>query len=281
MELVLATLFGPILFFDFYLLPAFRLKHTPNSFSRWLHSHQHTSHWSQLFFSFTISLACCVRQFQESCALYEAATITQVVGVTVIGLSLTLTAYYQNIERMPVFVFLFLLTLALSAAAVIAPVSTLSKFDGLVQACGESSETRSLPWGKLFLEKYNQQAEFPELFSDVALVLVLNAIWCCLWLRRKHWIQGKNRVRSSPIKVILLSRLMHLAGRPGENLDPSNLNQSELFDLYTLAKSSLDVLSLRFISTQRAEDSLAAECRREHMGNRTNRRNACMGSVTC
>lgn len=210
MELVLAMLFGPILFFDFHLLPAFRPKYTPTFISRWFHSHQHTSLWSQLFFSFTVSLACCVRQYQESCAFYEAATITQVVGVTVIGLSLTLTGFYQKIERMPVFVFFFVSTLALSATAVIAPISTLTKFDGLIQACGELSESRSLPWGTGFLERYNRQAQFPELFSDVALILALNAIWCYLWLRRKHWIQGQNRVSFPQIKVGLFSTLMHL-----------------------------------------------------------------------
>lgn len=71
-------------------------------------------------------------------------------GVTVIGLSLALTAFYQKIKRMPVFVFIFVSTLALSATAVIAPASTLSRFNGLVQACGELSKSRSLPWGKGF-----------------------------------------------------------------------------------------------------------------------------------
>lgn len=195
MELVLAMLFGPLLLFDLHLLPALRSNYTPTSFSRWLHSHQHTSLWSQLFFSFTVSLACCVRQYQESSAFYEASTITQVVGITVIGLSLALSSFYERIERMPIFVFFFVSTLALSMTAVIAPVSTLQKFSGLTRACEDLSKSRTLPWNKDFLERYNQSAQFPELFSDVALILALNAIWCYLWLRRKHWLQGEERVR--------------------------------------------------------------------------------------
>lgn len=190
-------LFGPLLFFDFHLLPALLSNYTPTFFSRWLHSHQHTSLWSQLFFSFTVSLACCVRQYQESCAFYEASTITQVVGIAVIGLSLALTAFYQRIERMPVFVFFYISTLALGMTAVIAPVSTLQKFTGLTQACNELSKSRILPWNKDFLERYNQKSQFPELFSDVALILTLNAIWCYLWLRRTHWLQGEDKVRCS------------------------------------------------------------------------------------
>lgn len=195
MELVLAMLFGPLFFFDFHLLPALRSDYTPTFFTRWLHSHQHTSLWSQLFFSFTVSLACCVRQYQESCAFYEASTITQVVGITVIGLSLALTAFYQKIERMSVFIFFFVSTIALSMTAVIAPVSTLQKFNGLTQACEDLSKSQTLPWNSDLLERYNQKSQFPELFADVALILAWNAIWCYLWLRRKHWLQGEDRVR--------------------------------------------------------------------------------------
>lgn len=197
MELVLAMLFGPILFFDFHLLPALRSNYRPTAFSSWLHLHQHTSLWSQLFFSFTVSLACCVRQYQESCAFYEASTITQVVGIAVIGISLALSAFYQRIERVHVFVFLFVSALALGMAAVMAPVSTLQKFTALTQACEKLSKSQTQPWNKELLEGYNQNSQFPELFSDVALILALNAIWCYLWLRRKHWLQGKDRVRSS------------------------------------------------------------------------------------
>lgn len=194
-------LFGPFILFDYHLLSAFRSKHTPTFISRWLYSHQHTSLWSQLFFSFTVSLACCVRQYQEACAIYEAVTITQVVGVTVTGLSLVLAAFYRRIERIPVFVFIFVSTLALSATAVIAPISTLPKFNGLIQACEKLSKSRTQPWKTDFLERYNHKNQFPELFADVALILVLNAMWCYLWLRRKHWIKGEKMVCSPQQKV--------------------------------------------------------------------------------
>lgn len=195
MGLVLAMLFGPLLFLDFHLLPTLRSNYRPRLFSSWLQSHQHTSLWSQLFFSFTVSLACCVRQYQESCAFYEASTITQVVGITIIGISLALSAFYHRIERMPVFVFFFLSNLALGMTAVLAPMSTLQKFNALTQACEKLSNTQPLPWNKDLLDRYNKNDNFPELFSDVALILGLNAIWCYLWIRKKHWLQGEDRVR--------------------------------------------------------------------------------------
>lgn len=188
-------LFGPLLFLDFHLLPALRSNYRPTLFSRWLQSHQHTSLWSQLFFSFTVSLACCIRQYQESCAFYEASTITQVVGVAVIGNSLALSAFYHRIERMPVFIFFSLLTFALSMTAVMAPASTLQKFNGLIQACQNLSNSQPLPWNKDLLDRYDKNLIFPELLSDVALILGLNAIWCYLWIQRKHWLQGEDRVR--------------------------------------------------------------------------------------
>lgn len=208
MGLVLAMLFGPLLFLDFHLLPALRSNYRPTLFSCWLQSHQHTSLWSQLFFSFTVSLACCIRQYQESCAFYEASTITQVVGIAIIGISLALSAFYHRIERMPVFVFFFLSTLALGMTAVMAPASTLQKFNGLTQACEKLSYSQTLPWNKDLLDRYDQNSIFPELFSDVALILGLNAIWCYLWIRRKHWLQGEDRVRYiyifPPSNIVLL-----------------------------------------------------------------------------
>ena len=80
-----------------------------------------------------------------------------------------------------------------SVRSIIAPASTLSKFDCLIQACEALSKRRSLPCGKAFWNDYNQQVQFPELFSDVALILALNSFWGYLWLRKKHWIQGKNK----------------------------------------------------------------------------------------
>lgn len=161
MELVLAMLFGPILFFDFHLLPALRSNYRPTAFSSWLHLHQHTSLWSQLFFSFTVSLACCVRQYQESCAFYEASTITQVVGIAVIGISLALSAFYQRIERVHVFVFFSVSTLALGMAAVMAPVSTLQKFTALTQACEKLSKSRHNPGIKSYWKDIIKTLNFP------------------------------------------------------------------------------------------------------------------------
>lgn len=136
--------------------------------------------------------------------------ITQVVGIAVIGISLALSAFYHQIERMAVFVFFFLSTLALSMTAEMAPMSTLQKFNGLIQACHNLSNSQPLPWNKDLLEEYDRKSNTPELFSGVALILGLNAIWCYLWIRRKHWLQGEDRVRlffSTSNIVLLLPRL--------------------------------------------------------------------------
>jgi len=185
-------LFGPAILFEFFIHRAFLSSYSPTFISKWLQKHQSTFLWTQLFYSLSISVACCVRQYQVSCSYYEAATITQVIGITTIGLSLALTAVYQRIERMPVLISAFLATLILGAIAVIAPSSTTKRFNGLLQACSDASKDMNLPWGSDATQPYNNEVEFPELFSDIALILTMDGIWGYLWLRRDDWMEGKK-----------------------------------------------------------------------------------------
>jgi hypothetical protein len=200
MGLILAMFFGPLILFEFFVLPAFRSGYTPTSFSRWLQTHQNTSLWSQLFFSFTVSLACLVRQYQVSCPYYESATITQVVGIAIISLSLVLATIYRRIERMAVVLFMFLATFVLSVIAVLAPATILKKFNTLTQACSDMSKDRKLPWSPDVMGRYDIKTVFPELLSDIALVSALSAIWCYLWLRRRHWMENEVMVTTQTQK---------------------------------------------------------------------------------
>lgn len=191
----LAMIFSLPIIFELLLFRAFLVGHNPTWFSLWLRKHQSTSLWSQLFFSLTVSLACLVRQYQPSCPIYEAYTISPAVSITLISLILTLSAVYQRIERIELFIVLFLATLTLSIFAAAAPALTLKKFNGILQVCVDVAKDQGLPWGNGTIPPFHNVQQVPEAISDLISALASIAVWYYLWLRRAVWMQNSG-VRS-------------------------------------------------------------------------------------
>ena len=188
MGLVFAMVSGPFVLFDSYLLPAFWVGYRPARFSNWIRRHHKTSLWSQLFFSLAITLACFVRIYQISGAIYESEVITQIVMITLVNLSLSLSAVYQRVEHMAVCLFLFLVVFFLTVAVEVSLDLAIKRYNGLLQACLDVSTVQG------FLGR--TEAMLPYYDGEVTYILVLyfvmifavGCIWCYLWLRQEFWI---------------------------------------------------------------------------------------------
>src|SRR5436190_17774670 len=81
----LAILHGSVLLFK-YLISAFRGRPMFTSFIAWLEKYQETGLWSELLFSFSFTVACCVNAFQPHLPTYDSAVISYVISINLTSL---------------------------------------------------------------------------------------------------------------------------------------------------------------------------------------------------
>lgn len=195
-QLGLAILFGPIKFLDLFFFSVFRKPRRTSRFLSWLSQSHQTCLWSQLWFTTAISLACFIRQTQDSCPLYENAIIQQLAALNIISFLLTLSSYYFSIQQMIVFapsvVATYIFTILAEYILLIHP----RQFRRIIQTCMDADEDKKVTWTKELRGSYLMDRALPELLSITGLIFALTGMWLFLWLRRGSWVRTSEEVRS-------------------------------------------------------------------------------------
>ena len=195
-QLGLAILFGPVIFADLFFFSVLRRSRRTSSFVSWLRESHETCLWSQLLFAIAISLACFVRQTQESCPIYENSMITELAGLNIMSLLLTLSSYYLPIKRMVVFAGSVIATYVFTLLAEYILVIHPPEFGRIIQTCIRHAEERKLEWTKDLVGPYYTEKTIPELVAYTCLIFVLTILWLFLWLRRRRKAKMSEKDRS-------------------------------------------------------------------------------------
>ncbi|KAF7502220.1 hypothetical protein GJ744_006433 [Endocarpon pusillum] len=223
-QLGLAILFGPIIFVDLFFFSVLRQSRRTSRLVTWLSQSHQTCLWSQLLYAIAISLACFIRQTQESCLIYENSIITELAGLNIISFLLTLSSYYHPIERMIVFapsaITIYVFTFLAEFILFIHP----PQFARIIQACINIAENKKQAGTKDLVGQYFTKRELSELVPYTCLVTALAGLWLFLWLRRGRWVQtlegarrppadrSRSGTRAAPFQTLKYSKLEWVVG---------------------------------------------------------------------
>jgi hypothetical protein len=203
-----------------------------------------------------ISLACFVRQSQESCPIYENSIITELAGLNIISFLLTLSSYYLPVERMVVFAPSVIATYVFTILAEFILLIHPPQFGRIIRTCIDMAEKKKQVGIKDLVGPYFTERVLPELVAYTCLIFTLTGMWLFLWLRRGRWVrtlEGARRPTADRSKlewvvgvsVMLMSMTLTgvaaylldgiIRGRRGMILDSSSETEENLWGVGQIA----------------------------------------------
>jgi len=195
LQLVFAILFWAFCFIDGIAISTFRPGYTKTRFTKWLSNHHETCLWSQLLYTFVISLAGVIRHAtHREISTYESSAIMSLVAVSSLSLTVTLVCFFEPTNRGKLFSVAFPTTLVLALAAQIYPIRT-AKTENLLNECEVYAARNNLPWRLGAIRSFQRQAVFG-LGVVSGSILALLGLWACIWRLRRGLMLVPNRLVS-------------------------------------------------------------------------------------
>jgi hypothetical protein len=213
-----------MIFVDLFFFSVLRQSRRTSRLVTWLSQSHQTCLWSQLLYAIAISLACFVRQTQESCPIYENSIITELAGLNIISFLLTLSSYYLPIKRMVVFAPSVIATYVFTILAEFLLLIHPPQFGRIIRTCIYMAEKRKQVGIKDLVGPYFTERVLPELVAYTCLIFTLTGMWLFLWLRRGRWVrtlEGARRptadrsefgIRAAPFQTLKYSKLEWVVG---------------------------------------------------------------------
>lgn len=117
---------------------------------------------------------------------------------------ISLAVLYRRIERMPLFLVIYLVTIILGLSTILPAAVTMRRFHRMLKTCIEVATLDGLPLGDALMIPARYEKLFSEVLPHVAIFLMLHAMWFYLWLRRREWLlDEKVSAHSSCVKNAL------------------------------------------------------------------------------
>jgi len=143
-----------------------------------------------------ICLACCARQYRPDVEPYESAVIRRVVALTQWNSNLSLSAYFDPLERWRLFwgcvIVMFLTGIAAEVAVALPSHRTM---DGILRICRDNLDPESHPWMEAVARPYVNK----DRILIICMAVVLFAAWTASWVYLRHALSRQGyRTKSSP-----------------------------------------------------------------------------------
>jgi len=153
----------------------------------WLEKYQETGLWSQLLFSLSFTLACCIHAFRPNVPAYDSVAIGSIVTINVTSMFLTLAAFHQQIKWYLVFFPVLLVILVCALLAACAPLIRGRSADPILRACANAAQS----WGSHMVTgvvlpfKFSQ--DLREYIAYPVFMFIFGGLWLFLWYHRNQW----------------------------------------------------------------------------------------------
>lgn len=177
-------LFFVFLFIDTTFITIFRPSHKPNPISAWLEPHHQTCLYSSLLFTFTLTLATTIYEFNhETTGVYDSIMMIYNVACTFFSLLVNTVSCYEPIKRPRLFALGLTIIIALSSTASLYVVVTLHGLN-VIQACRDFSVNEDLRWQNA-APYLSRREGYVEILTSILSGAVVVAVW--LLLRQLLW----------------------------------------------------------------------------------------------